>query len=96
MIKYDGSPILLDDSVENDVKVRTVLDRKRVLIDDLENQVIGRTKVILNGNRVKCCHFECNSGNLISDALVYGRVIEDYGGMYWTDAAIGVMNGGGM
>lgn len=96
MIKYSGSPILLDNTVAHDSAVKALLDSKRATIDELETQVVGVSKVVLNGDREACRQSECNFGNFIGDALVYGRVIEDYGGLYWTDAAIALMNSGGM
>ncbi|EDW61288.1 protein 5NUC [Drosophila virilis] len=96
LIKYSGSPILLDNTVAHDSAVKALLDSKRATIDELETQVVGVSKVVLNGDREVCRQSECNFGNFIGDALVYGRVIEDYGGLYWTDAAIALMNSGGI
>lgn len=51
--------------------------------------------MILNGDKLLCRTTECNLGNFIGDAFVYGRVVENYGSLYWTDAAIAVVNSGG-
>jgi len=76
--------------------MKSLLDSKRKKINELDSQVVGTTKVILNGDPMACRKQECNFGNFICDAFVYGRVAEDFGGLYWTDASIALINGGGM
>ncbi|KAH8297419.1 hypothetical protein KR044_011480 [Drosophila immigrans] len=94
LIHFKGAPILLDSSVAQDSTIKAMLDARRQKIDELDDQVVGTSKVFLNGS--SCRNVECNFGNLISDAMVYGRVTEDQGGLYWTDAAIALWNGGGI
>lgn len=72
-----------------------MLAGKRATIEKLEEKIVGTTKVLLNGDPSVCRERECNFGSFIADAFVYARVIENYGGVYWTDAAIGIMNAGG-
>ncbi|KAH8370445.1 hypothetical protein KR093_003565, partial [Drosophila rubida] len=94
LINFRGKPILLDKSVPINSTVKAALDAKRQKIDELDSQIVGMSKVFLNGST--CRSEECNFGNLISDAMVYGRVTEDQGGIFWTDAAIALWNGGGI
>lgn len=48
--------------------------------------------MFLNGT----CRFnECNIGNFIADAMVY-QYARDYEGDYWTDAAIAIIQAGGI
>ncbi|XP_034477843.1 protein 5NUC-like [Drosophila innubila] len=96
LIYFKGNPILLDSSVELESNMKSLLEMKRKKIDELDSQVIGTTKVFLNGDRTACRNKECNFGNFICDSLVYGRVAEDFGGLYWTDASIALLNGGGI
>lgn len=64
-------------------------------MDALATQIVGKCKVLLHGDQLKCRFEECNFGNLITDAFVaYHASI--YGGSYWTDAPIAIMNGGGI
>lgn len=65
-------------------------------ITALEKSVIGHTKVYLEGHRTICRTEECNLGNLVADSMIYGRVIENQGGSFWTDAAIAFIMGGGI
>lgn len=64
-------------------------------ITALENSVVGHSKVYLEGRRAYCRSVECNMGNLITDAMIFSRVLEDQGGDYWTDAAIALHHAGG-
>ncbi|EDW32022.1 GL11430 [Drosophila persimilis] len=97
LLSFKGNPILLDNSVEPRRDVQELLDRKRKVIDDMEQHVVGTTMVHLNGDRTSCRLGECNFGNIIADSLVYARVLEQTGERkHWTDAAIGLMNSGGI
>ncbi|XP_034654869.1 protein 5NUC [Drosophila subobscura] len=100
MLSFRGNPILLDKSVHPRRDVQELLDTKRKVIDDMESHVVGTTMVYLNGDRTSCSLGECNFGNFIADSLVYARVLEQPGQAgqrkSWTDAAIGLMNSGGI
>lgn len=72
-----------------------MLAGKQAVIDKLDENIVGSTKVLLNGDPAVCRQRECNFGSFIADAFVYARVIENYGGVYWTDAAIALVNSGG-
>lgn len=71
-----------------------LLDAFRPNITAKGKQVIGRTKVHLEGGNI-CRLRECNLGNLMADSMVYSRMLENKGGEYWTDAAIALIPGGG-
>nr|CAD7424036.1 unnamed protein product [Timema monikensis] len=79
IISNKGNPILLDSSVTR----------------ALQNTVVGRTKVLLDGDRKNCRLVECNMGNLITDAMIDENVL-DYSGSGWTDAPIAIQHGGGI
>lgn len=64
-------------------------------ITALKKSVIGHTKVYLEGRMKYCRCVECNLGNLITDVMIFSRVLEDQGGDYWTDAAIALYQSGG-
>lgn len=93
---WEGKPLLLNDDVPQDVDVLDALEEYRSEVEAYENQVIGTTKVILEGDN--CRKEECNMGNLIADAMVSIRAglytVSDDG--KWTDAAIAVIQGGGV
>ncbi|EDW01383.1 GH21407 [Drosophila grimshawi] len=96
LLTFDGAPILLDRTVKHDSQVKAFLDSKRQAIEELEGQVVGVSKAYLDGDGSHCRTGECNLGNLITDAIVYARVTENLGGIYWTDASIALYNGGGI
>ncbi|XP_077260302.1 protein 5NUC isoform X2 [Temnothorax americanus] len=90
----EGNPILVDANVEEAEDVLKMINEKKGPIDQLQQQVIGKTRVLLDGDSKNCRRRECNMGNLICDAL-----LDYYAGEYlnkdgWTDAAIAVQNSG--
>lgn len=94
LTKATGNPILLDSSKPQDPAVlNDILMWKRNMSAQLD-EVVGRTVVDLEG---ACRAGECNMGNFFADAIVDHHVREVEGLMYengWTNAPIGVMNGG--
>ncbi|EDV55611.1 protein 5NUC isoform X2 [Drosophila erecta] len=96
LLKWDGSPILLNASVAQDQDLLDLLEVFRPNVTMLEKSVVGKTKVYLEGSKAVCRAEECNLGNLIADAMVATRLLEDEGGYFWTDAAIALMQGGGI
>lgn len=94
LLSYNGTPILLSGEVPRDPDVLALLDTYRPGLDELYAEIVGESKVMLNGS----CRFdECNFGNLIADSMVYVRAMQhNNSDGYWTDAAISFMNGGGV
>uniref|UniRef100_A0A182N6C7 Apyrase n=1 Tax=Anopheles dirus TaxID=7168 RepID=A0A182N6C7_9DIPT len=95
LIAFDGSPLLLNGTVERDSDVLQLLELYRPGIVALDEQ-IGHSSVFLDANR---CRFEeCNIGNMIADSLVvtYAATREQSTDGFWTDAAIGFVQGGGI
>jgi len=72
-----------------------LLEVYRPNVTRLEKAVVGHSKVHLEGRKEICRAEECNLGNLVTDAFVFSRLMEDQGGDFWTDAAISLMQGGG-
>ncbi|XP_043642935.1 protein 5NUC [Drosophila teissieri] len=96
LIEWDGSPILLNASVAQEQDLLDLLEVFRPNVTRLEKSVVGHTKVHLEGNKAFCRAEECNLGNLIADAFVFSRLLEEQGGDFWTDAAISITQGGGI
>lgn len=96
LIKFDGEPILLNASIPRDSDILDLLNFYRPNISALENNIIGYTKVKLEGSATVCRVAECNLGNVIADSMVYARTLQDEGGQFWTDAAISFVQGGGI
>ncbi|KAL7735760.1 hypothetical protein ACLKA6_020009 [Drosophila palustris] len=96
LVEFNGSPILLNAAVTQDQEVLSLLELYRENVTALEQSVVGHSKVLLEGQKAACRSIECNMGNLITDALIFSRVMEDQGGDYWTDASIAFHQGGGI
>lgn len=96
LIEFDGTPILLNASVPRDSDVLQLLEVYRPNITALELNTVGHTKVYLEGSSTVCRKGECNLGNLITDSMIYARVLADLGGTHWTDAPIAIIQGGGI
>ncbi|EDW01380.1 GH21403 [Drosophila grimshawi] len=96
LIEINGSPILLNASVPQDQDLLDLLDVYRPNVTASAQQVIGHTKVFLEGGRI-CRLRECNLGNLIAESMVYARMMENKGAWTdWTDAPIALIPGGGI
>ncbi|XP_047522098.1 protein 5NUC-like isoform X3 [Pieris napi] len=93
LLKADGNPILLDNSIPQDPEVLNIINQYKEKVLNYTEEVIGNTSVVLDG--LSCQHTECNLGNLIADAMVYTYAME-YNGEHWTDAPIAVIQGGGI
>uniref|UniRef100_A0A6P4E6L4 5'-nucleotidase n=1 Tax=Drosophila rhopaloa TaxID=1041015 RepID=A0A6P4E6L4_DRORH len=96
LIKWDGAPILLNASVGQEQDLLDLLEVYRPNVTSLEKSVVGHSKVYLEGRKTVCRAEECNLGNLVADAMVFSRLTEEQGGDFWTDAAICLMQGGGI
>ncbi|XP_063404664.1 snake venom 5'-nucleotidase-like [Mytilus trossulus] len=75
VVRYNGNPILLDNSIPKDIQVQTVTDEFGKGLRERINKVIGRTLVFLNGGRLVCRLQECNLGNLIADGMVHQNLL---------------------
>ncbi|KAH8254826.1 hypothetical protein KR032_012425 [Drosophila birchii] len=95
LIEFDGAPILLNASVAQESDLLELLEIYRPNVTHL-TAVVGHTRVYLDGREQVCRATECNLGNLVADAMVFNRMMEDQGGVFWTDAAISLIQGGGI
>ncbi|KAH8400588.1 hypothetical protein KR222_007244 [Zaprionus bogoriensis] len=95
LLEFDGAPILLNASVSQEQDLLDLLEVYRPNITALEKDIVGYTKVKLEGGNI-CRLRECNLGNLITDSMVHARVLEDKSADYWTDAPIALLQGGGI
>ncbi|KAH8290199.1 hypothetical protein KR054_001014, partial [Drosophila jambulina] len=93
LIEFDGAPILLNASVAQEQDLLDLLAEYRPGLEELENTILGYTKVFLEGGNI-CRMRECNLGNLVTDAMIYSRVVDEEGGEFWTDASIALIQGG--
>ena len=89
LIEIDGEPILLDGNIDREKDVLELLEIYRPAVLELQNEIVGQTRVHLDGS---CRRRECNLGNLIADSMVHWNALK-YNGEGWTDAAIGIIQG---
>ncbi|XP_031832595.1 apyrase [Nomia melanderi] len=93
VVDWDGNPILLDYTIEEDPAMLMALKPWKVAVDEKARSKVGRSKVYLNNN---CRRTECNLGNLITDAMVDSYVEKAENKTFWTYAAVACMNPGGI
>ncbi|XP_043482671.1 apyrase-like isoform X2 [Leptopilina heterotoma] len=93
ILDWDGNPILLDYSIEEDPEILAALQPWKQEADRQGSVEIGETRVHLQGLR-NCQSGECNLGNLLTDSMVDYYVKENVNNTYWTTAAIAVLNSG--
>ncbi|XP_043287482.1 protein 5NUC-like [Venturia canescens] len=89
-----GRPILLNKEIEQDPDVLAELEKWRAPVTTLENTIVGKTKVFLDGQWNSCRKQECNLGNLITDAMIDYNLKHFNGSDAWTDAAIAIHESG--
>lgn len=93
LLRWSGLPILADYRIEQDPEVLKLLDKYRPTVNAFVNDIVAHSKVDLSND---CQRYECNLGNLITDGSVYARAKEYNGTDGWTDAAISIINSGGI
>ncbi|XP_030849943.1 5'-nucleotidase [Strongylocentrotus purpuratus] len=76
---YAGNPVLLDGSVEKDPATLAAVEAWEVRVDEISNEVIGRTETRLNGDLATCGTQECNLGNVMADAMLFDHGMDWYG-----------------
>ncbi|KAK9302569.1 hypothetical protein QLX08_005452 [Tetragonisca angustula] len=89
-----GNPILVNSSIEQAQDILNELEQMRGAIDNISQTVIGKTRVLLEGDSKICRRKECNLGNLITDSMIDYNAAEYANPHKWTDAAIALHNGG--
>lgn len=93
LVEFAGQPILIDTNIPQEQDALELLDVYRPGIIALNEEVIGTSRVYLEGDWT-CRHQECNLGNLIADAHVFYALSESTD--KWTSIPIGLYNGGGI
>ncbi|XP_076182578.1 apyrase isoform X2 [Ptiloglossa arizonensis] len=93
VVDWDGNPILLDYSIEEDPEILKALEPWKMSVDEASKSIVGRSKVYLDNN---CRKSECNLGNLITDAMVDTYVEQAENRTFWTYAAVACTNPGGI
>uniref|UniRef100_A0A7G3ABF5 5'-nucleotidase n=1 Tax=Lutzomyia longipalpis TaxID=7200 RepID=A0A7G3ABF5_LUTLO len=97
IVDWDGQPILLNSSIAQDPDVLAALQKYRAGVEEYGSRVVGISRVYLDGHSSSCRFRECNMGNLITDAFVYGNaILTPMSETAWTDASVALYQGGGI
>ncbi|KAL4232880.1 5'-nucleotidase [Mactra antiquata] len=94
---WSGDPVLLDKSIPRDPATLAIINEMKKPLDKLKAEVVGRTTVRLEGDPNQCRLRECNTGNLLTDAMVeYYIDNRNQTDNSWGLAAIALLSGGGI
>ncbi|KAI4455137.1 nucleotidase-related [Holotrichia oblita] len=93
LLKWEGNPIYLDQSIQQDLTINELLEPYRLVVEEVGNRVLGTSKVYLDQG--SCRYSECNLGNFMTDAMV-AYYANNFTDTKWTKAAIGIVNAGGI
>ncbi|OWF50209.1 5'-nucleotidase-like [Mizuhopecten yessoensis] len=94
--KWQGAPILLDNSIAKDPATEAEVAALLVPLAHEKSVVMGKTAVYLEGSSTVCRLGECNMGNLVTDGMVDYFVGRQTDNASWTEAAIAIINSGGI
>jgi 5'-nucleotidase len=86
--QFGGEPIFVDKNIADDPEVAQKLAELAKPLDDLKNQVIGKTTVDLEGDSRAIRTRETNLGNLVADAMLAATAMDK--------TQIAITNGGGI
>lgn len=88
LVKAEGQPILLDQSVPEDADVAARVKEMAAPIEELRQKVVAESAGVINGERATCRAGECEMGVLVTDAML--ARVKDQG------VTIAITNGGGL
>lgn len=90
--EFGGQPEFIGADVHQDEDLLELLDKYRPEVMAINREVIGKSKVYLDGF---CRLSECNFGNLITDAMVYYSAYHNGNdNKRWTNASVAIYNSG--
>lgn len=88
LIKTEGQPILLDNSVTPDEALAARVAEMGAPIEELKNKQVAEIAAPIDGSRESCRAVECEMGNVVSEAML--ERVKDQG------VSIAISNGGGL
>ena len=87
-IRYQSKPILLDESIPEDLSTKAWVLEMRAPLDSLRNEIVAHLVNDLDGSSAHCRHQECSLGNVSADAVL--TAAKPYG------ATAAIINSGGI
>ncbi|XP_014218129.1 protein 5NUC [Copidosoma floridanum] len=94
--RIEGQPVLVNASIPKAKDVEEEVSRWAEAVKNWTTEEVGKTKVLINGNEKSCRLYECNFGNLVTDAMIYWNTKLYDGEIGWTDAPIAIYQAGGI
>ncbi|XP_049518959.1 protein 5NUC-like [Dermacentor silvarum] len=95
IVGWEGNPILLNASVEEDACMIEVLQPYKNNLTERMKEVLGSTRVLMEHKNDICRMQECNLGNMIADAYFEYYLNENTtNGPTWSDLNGAVVNAG--
>ncbi|MDM7458104.1 MAG: 5'-nucleotidase C-terminal domain-containing protein [Paracoccus sp. (in: a-proteobacteria)] len=88
LLRAEGQPILLDDTVPEDEAILARVAEMSGPIDELRATVVARALAPIDGSRETCRSQECEMGNLVADAMLARSAGQG--------VSIVIQNGGGL
>ncbi|XP_013774694.1 5'-nucleotidase-like [Limulus polyphemus] len=95
LASWGGNPILLDNNTKEDPDTLAALVSYKTEVEKISKQKVGRTNVLLRGDRTLCRMQECNLGNFLADAAL-NQYIREPTDTQWNKYAIAIWNSGGI
>lgn len=68
---WSGNPILLNSKIPQDPDILVDIEEWDAKVNARVKVQVGKTRVLLDGERTSCRRGECNLGNLVADAQVF-------------------------
>ncbi|PTW59114.1 5'-nucleotidase [Breoghania corrubedonensis] len=88
LVSAAGAPVLMDAGIAQDEGTSKRVAELAAPLDELRNQIVGRTSAPIDGSRDVCRKQECEMGDLVADAML--ARVRDQG------IDIAIQNGGGL
>ncbi|MDB6178043.1 bifunctional metallophosphatase/5'-nucleotidase [Paracoccus sp. Z330] len=88
LLKAEGQPVLLDNSVPEDSEIAGRVKEMAAPIQELRQKVVAEAGAMIDGDRANCRARECQMGVLVADAML--DRVKDQG------VSIAITNGGGL
>jgi len=67
---FKGNPILLDKTIKEDEEILAIVNALEKPLLKMREEVVGEIDETLIGTYEKCRHYECNFGNVLTDAML--------------------------
>ncbi|WP_310620934.1 bifunctional metallophosphatase/5'-nucleotidase [Flexibacterium corallicola] len=88
IVEAVGEPIVMDGKIAENAELKARVAEMAAPLDEIRNEIVGKTAAPVDGDRKSCRAKECEMGNLVTDAVL--AATKDNG------TSIVILNGGGL